>query len=305
MDRMVSLKAIRRKKEFQLHFMLIPALIVTFIYSYLPMFGIVMAFQKFVPLRSFWRSKFIGFKNFDYIFKMPEFERVLMNSLFLSVMKIIVGLVVPLLLAILINEVVFSPLKRTIQTSIFLPYFLSWAVLGGMIQEVFSLNGPVNTLLSGVLGMDKIFFMADNGWFPWIIIFTDVWKGMGYSIIIFLAAITNIDPGLYEATEIDGCGKARQAWHVTLPGMLPIIILLATLSIGNILNAGFEQIFILYNPMVRESAEIIDTFVYRLGLINGQLSPAAALGLFKSGISLILVAFSYFMAYRFSDYRIF
>jgi putative aldouronate transport system permease protein len=298
-------KRAQRKLELPLHIMLIPGIIVVFIYSYLPMLGIVMAFQKFSPALSFWGSKFVGWKNFSYIFLMPEFNRALWNSLYLSMLKIIFGISIPLLLSILINEVGFSAFKRTVQTSIFLPFFLSWAVLGGIIQELFSLFGPINHIIVQIFGNNPIYFMGDNHWFPAILVGTDVWKGAGYNTIIFLAAITNIDPTLYEAAEMDGCGKFRQATHITLPGMAPMIILLSTLSIGSLLNAGFEQVFILYNPLVYDSSDIIDTLVYRIGLINGQLSPAAAIGLFKSVISLVLVGLSYFAAYKYSDYRIF
>lgn len=303
--RAALLKRARRRMELPLHLMLIPGIVVVFIYSYLPMFGIIMAFQKFSPALSFWGSKFVGLKNFSYIFLMPEFSRALWNSVYLSFLKILAGISVPLLLSILINEVGLSTFKRTVQTSIFLPFFLSWAVLGGIIQEIFSLFGPINHILVSAFGMDPVYFMGDNHWFPAILVGTDVWKGAGYNTIIFLAAITNIDPTLYEAAEMDGCGKLRQAWYITLPGMAPIIILLSTLSIGSLLNAGFEQIFILYNPLVYESSDIIDTLVYRIGLLNGQLAPGAAMGLFKSVISLVLVGLSYFMAYRYSDYRIF
>lgn len=294
----------RFKSEWLLHVMLIPGIIITLIYAYGPMFGIVMAFQKYNPVRGFLRSSFVGLKNFRYVFNMPDFYDVLWNSFFISLLKIIFSITIPLILALLVNELQTKSFKRVVQTSIFLPFFLSWAILGGILIEVFSLHGPVNSILS-VMGVKPIMFMASNKWFPVIIVATDVWKYMGYNMIIFLAAITNINPNLYEAAEVDGAGKWKQMMHITLPGMLPIIILISTLSLGNILNAGFEQILILYNPVVYDSGDIIDTFVYRMGIFDQQYSPAAAVGLFKSFISMFLVSVSYYLVYRFSDYRIF
>ncbi|MCM3748161.1 ABC transporter permease subunit [Paenibacillus pasadenensis] len=284
--------------------MLLPGVIVTLIYSYGPMFGIVMAFQKFRPAQGFFNSDWVGWRNFEYVFNLPDFNQILWNTIFISIMKIIFSLAVPLLLALLLNEVAKDWFKRMVQTSIFLPFFLSWAVLGGVMIELFSLNGPVNALAK-VFGVDPIMFMASNNWFVTILIGSDVWKGMGYNMIIFLAAIVSINANLYEAAEVDGAGKWKQMLHITLPGMSTIIILLATLSLGSVLNAGFEQVLILYNPIVYEKGDVIDTFAYRLGLFDQQYSPAAAIGLFKSVISFFLVSMSYYFAYRFNNYRIF
>jgi putative aldouronate transport system permease protein len=294
----------RIKSELPFHLMLIPGIIVVLIFSYGPMFGLVMAFQKFNPYKGFLKSKWIGFDNFKYVFDMPDFKQVLWNTLYISVLKIIFGLVVPLIFALLLNELRKKWFIKIVQTSIFLPFFMSWAILGGIIVELISLQGPINTVISS-LGLKQILFLLDNRWFPIVIVISDVWKSMGYNMIIFLAAITVIDISMYEAAEMDGAGRWKQTIHITIPAMTPIIILLATLSIGNLLNAGFEQVLILYNPIVYHSGDIIDTFVYRLGIFNQQFSPAAAVGLFKSGISFILVSISYYSAYRFSDYRIF
>lgn len=294
----------RFKTEWPLHFLLLPGVLVTLVYHYGPMLGIVMAFQKFQPILGFFKSKWVGMRNFEYVFNLPGFEQIMWNTLIISFFKILFGLAVPLTLALLLNEVRKVWFQRLIQTSIFLPFFLAWTVLGGVIFEIFTLKGPVNGLLSAI-GVDPIMFMGSNGWFRGILIGSDVWKGMGYNMIIFLAAIVGINPNLYEAAEVDGAGRWKQMLHITLPGMMPIIILLSTLSIGNILNAGFEQILLLYNPVVYQGSDVIDTFVYRLGLFDRQYGPAAAVGLFKSGISLLLVSVSYYMAYRLSRYRIF
>lgn len=291
-------------KEYPLHLMLIPGIIIVFIYHYLPMFGLVMAFQNFNPIKSFFGSDFVGLKNFRYIFNLPNFGQVFGNTVEIAVFKIVLGQIVPLVLALLLNEVRKSWFSRTTQTIFFLPYFLSWVILGGIFKELLGLDGSINTLLSALTGR-KIFFLGDNKWFPVILVVTEVWKGMGYNMILYLAAIMNLDPGLYEAAALDGCGRLRQTWHITLTGLRPMIILLATLAIGNVLNAGFDQIFNMYNPLVYESSDILDTLVYRIGMVNRQYSVSTALGLFKSILSLGLVGISYYLAYKFSDYRIF
>ncbi|GIP30300.1 protein LplB [Paenibacillus sp. J23TS9] len=292
------------KKEYLLHLMLLPGIIVTLIYAYGPMAGLVMAFQQFEPLSGFFHSKFVGFDNFKYVFNIPDFKQVLWNTVLIAVIKMVLALVVPLILALLLNEVTKRWFSRFIQSAVFLPFFLSWTVLGGVVIELFSLSGPINGLIAS-MGLKPIMFMLDNQWFRGIIIGSDIWKGMGYNMIIMLAAITGINATLYEAAEVDGAGRWKQMLHITLPGIAPIIIVLGVLSLGGILNAGFEQILIMYNPTVYEGSDIIDTFVYRLGMFSQQFGPAAAVGLFKSVISLVLVSVTYYAAYKFNNYRIF
>ncbi|GAB2557939.1 putative aldouronate transport system permease protein [Gracilibacillus alcaliphilus] len=211
------------KKELPLHIMLLPALIVTLIYAYGPMFGIVMAFQDFQPYLGFFQSEWVGMDNFEYIFNLPGFGQVIYNTLLIAVSKVILGLLVPLIIALLLNEVRKIWFSRLIQTSIFLPYFLSWAVLGAVVFELFSLNGPINAILT-FFHIEPIMFLGSNNWFRTIIIGTDVWQGMGYNMIIFLAAIVGVNPSLYEAAKVDGATRWKQVWHVTLPGILPIVI---------------------------------------------------------------------------------
>lgn len=290
--------------EYPLHLLLIPGILVTFIYHYLPMFGVVMAFQNFNPMKSFAASEFVGLKNFRYIFSLPNFGEVFGNTVQIAVAKIIFGQLCPLLIALLLNEVRKKWFSRVTQTVFFLPYFLSWVILGGIFKEILGLQGGINAVLETLFGV-KIQFLANNKWFPAILVVTHVWKDMGYNMIIFLAAITNVDTNLYEAAALDGCGRIRQSWHVTLPGISPMIILLATLAIGSVLNAGFDQVFNMYNPLVYESGDILDTLVYRIGLLNRQYSVSAALSLFKSVLSLGFVGIAYYSAYKFSDYRIF
>ncbi|OPA80496.1 protein lplB [Paenibacillus selenitireducens] len=292
------------KKEYLLHFMLIPGVIVTLIYAYGPMAGLIMAFQQFEPLSGFFKSKFVGLDNFRYVFELPDFNQVLWNTIIIALFKMVLFLLVPLILALLLNEVTKKWFSRFIQSAIFLPFFLSWTVLGGVVIELFSLHGPVNAMLT-FIGLKPIMFMLDNQWFRGIVIGSDVWKGMGYNMIVMLAAITGINATLYEAAEVDGAGRWKQMIHITLPGMAPILILLGVLSLGGILNAGFEQILIMYNPTVYAGSDIIDTFVYRLGMFSQQFGPAAAIGLFKSVISLGLVSATYYAAYKYNNYRIF
>ena len=286
------------------HFMLLPGVIFTFIFAYLPMFGIIMAFQKFNPVKGFLNSKWVGLDNFKYLFNLPGFDTAMVNTLFIAISKLILGIAIPLGLALLLNEVRKRWFARTVQTAIFLPYFLSWVILGGIIKEVFGLTGLINSMIE-LFGMEPKMFLLDNKIFPWVIIGTDVWKGMGYNMILFLAAITGIDPAIYESASIDGAGRWEQCLYITLPAILPTIILVSTLALGGILNAGFDQVLMLYNPIVYESGDIIDTFVYRIGLIDRQYSVAAAIGVFKSVISSSLVGISYYLAYKFSNYRIF
>ncbi len=292
------------RREYPYYLMLIPGVAFMIVFSYLPMFGLVMAFQDFTPLRSFTGSEWVGLQNFKDMFALPTFWPVVRNTLLISVSKIILRLVVPLVIAILLNEVVSNRFKRVAQTVFFLPYFLSWAVMGGILRNLFEYDGMVNGVLSS-LGMERIMFLGSNTWFPIIIILSDVWKDMGYNMIIFLAAITNVDPSLNESAALDGANRWQQIWHITLPTIRPIVVMLLVLSLGSVLSAGMEQILLLYNPMVYESADIIDTLVYRLGLVNHQWSLSAAVGMMKSAISFLLVVISYRIATKHFDYQVF
>jgi putative aldouronate transport system permease protein len=205
----------------------------------------------------------------------------------------------------LLNELSRQWIKRTFQTLVYLPHFLSWVLLSGILIDVLSpSSGLVNQAL-GLLGIEPIFFLGDNRWFPYVMVVSDVWKEFGFGTIVYLAALTGINPSLYEAAEIDGAGRWKQTLNITIPGMMPIIVLMLTLNIGNVLNAGFDQIFNLYSPQVYESADIIDTFVYRMGVQQSQFGFATAVGLLKSIVSFLFISVSYFLAYRFANYRIF
>ncbi len=292
------------KRELPLYLMLIPGVVFAFIFCYLPMFGLVMAFQNYSPLRSFSGSEWVGLKNFQAMLALPTFWTVVRNTLVIASIKIVLRLLVPLIIALLLNEVVSKGFKRTAQTVFFLPYFLSWAVMGGILRELFEYDGTINALLQS-MGADSIMFLGSNTWFPMIIIVSDVWKDMGYNMIIFLAAITNVDPALNESASLDGANRWDQTWHITLPTIRPIIVMMMVLALGSVLSAGQEQIMLLYNPMVYESSDIIDTLVYRTGLVNHQWSLSAAVGMMKSVISFLLVALSYRLASKHFDYQVF
>lgn len=291
--------------ELPLHVMLLPAFLIVLVYSYGPMFGIIIAFQKYIPARGFFGSKWVGLDNFRYLLQLPDTWEVIVNTVFIAFMKIVAGMIVPLAVALLLNEIRKVWYKRTAQTLIYLPHFLSWTILGGILIDILSPKiGIVNQLI-GWFNLNPIYFLGDNRWFPYVIVLSNEWKEFGFSTIIYLAALTGINPSLYEAAIIDGANRLRQTWHITLPGIRPIVVLLATLSLGQILNAGFEQIFNLYSPQVYDSGDIIDTMVYRMGLQNAQYSLATAIGLMKSAVSLMFISIAYFLAYRFANYRIF
>jgi putative aldouronate transport system permease protein len=296
----------RIKRELPLHLMLLPGIILLLVFAYVPMGGILIAFQNFNPVKGlFGDQKWIGLGNFKYIFSMPNIWRVIWNTLYIAVSKIIIGMLIPITYALLLNEMRKAIFKRTVQTIIYFPYFLSWIILGGIMIDILSPStGIVNQLIQ-FLGFEPIYFLGENKWFPFTLIASDVWKNFGFNTVVYLAAITSIDLSLYEAAAVDGAGRWKQTWHITLPGMRMVIVLLMVLSLGNILNAGFDQVFNLYSAQVYESGDIIDTMVYRMGLLQAQFGPSTAVGLLKSAVSCILISVSYYLAHKFFDYRIF
>lgn len=289
-----------------LHLMVLPAVLLVFVFSYLPMSGIIMAFQDYKASLGFADSPFVGLKHFKYMFENDYFMKITGNTLIFACSKIIMNLIIPFGFALLLNEVRNMGFKRSIQTLVYLPHFLSWVTLGGILIDLLAQTGIVNQLLTNVFGLDKpIFFLGDGTWFRLTIIFSDVWKEFGFNTIIFLAALAGINPALYEAAEVDGATRLKQTLHITIPSLVPILIVVATLALGNVLNANFDQVFNLYSPMIYQQGDIIDTFVYREGLLSGQFSFATAVSLFKSLISLVLIVISYRLAYKYAGYRIF
>ncbi|MDQ0114123.1 ABC transporter permease [Paenibacillus harenae] len=289
-----------------LHLMVLPAVLLVFVFSYLPMSGVIMAFQDYKASLGFADSPFVGLKHFKYMFENDYFMKITGNTLIFACSKIVMNLIIPFGFALLLNEVRNMGFKRSIQTLVYLPHFLSWVTLGGILIDLLAQTGIVNQLLTNVFGLSKpIFFLGDGTWFRITIIFSDVWKEFGFNTIIFLAALAGINPALYEAAEVDGATRLKQTLHITIPSLVPILIVVATLALGNVLNANFDQVFNLYSPMIYQQGDIIDTFVYREGLLSGQFSFATAVSLFKSMISLVLIVISYRLAYKYAGYRIF
>ncbi|MGE6226830.1 ABC transporter permease [Paenibacillus chitinolyticus] len=293
------------KQPWILHFMVLPAAVLVFIFSYIPMSGIVMAFQDYKPALGISGSPWVGLKHFRYMWENDYFLKITWNTLFFACSKMVMNLIIPFFFALMLNEVRKMALKRTIQTLVYLPHFLSWVTLSGILIDMLAQTGLINQFLAAVFGIKPIFFLGDGNWFRFTIIFSDVWKEFGFNTIIFLAALSGINPSLYEAAEVDGAGRWKQTFYITIPALIPITIVIATLALGNVLNANFDQVFNLYSPLIYRQGDIIDTFVYREGLLSGQFSFATAVSLFKSFISLILIAISYRLAYRYAGYRIF
>lgn len=295
-------KAVAGQLEF--HLMMTPGIIFLILFSFVPMFGIVMAFQDYIPAKGMLGSAWVGLANFKYMIEIPDSLKILRNTVIIALGKIIFGTLVPILFALLLNEIRLRWAKKTIQTIVYLPNFLSWAVVAAVVINIFDYNGPINGFLQAI-GKEPILFLASNHWFRGVIIGTDVWKGFGYGAIVYLAALTGIDPGLYEASSIDGAGRFKQLLHITVPGILPTIMLITALNLGNILNAGFDQIFALYNPIVYETGDVIDTYVYRIGLLGQQYSFATAVGLLKSVVSFTLLIAANQLSIRLVKMRIF
>ena len=294
------------KKELPLHLMILPGLILVLIFSYVPMGGLIIAFQKFIPSKGmFGNQKWIGFDNFSYVFSLPGFTRAMMNTIIIAAWKIVLGLVVPIVFALLLNEVKGRRFKKVVQTIVYLPYFMSWVILGGIFRDMLSPGeGIINQIITA-FGGKSIFFLGDNQYFRGTMIVTDIWKNFGYGTIVYLAAITGIDMSLYEAATMDGAGRLQKMWHVTLPGIRMIVILMTVLSLGNVLNAGFDQIQNLISPQVYATGDILDTFIYRIAMLDAQFGPATAMSMFKSVVSCFFISVSYYIAYKFFDYRIF
>ncbi len=294
------------KKELQLHLMVLPAIILVLIFSYFPLYGLRIAFQRFIPAKGlFGDQRFVGWDNFRYVMSLPNFIPVLRNTFIIAGAKIVLNLLVPVTVALMLNELGESRIKRPIQTVIYFPHFLSWIIFGGILIDLLSPGSGIVNKLIILMGGRPIYFLGDNSFFRGTVIVTDVWKNFGYGTIVYLAAITGIDSTLYEAAQIDGANRWQQAWHVTLPGIRMTVVLMMVLALGRVLNAGFDQLYNLCKPIVYESGDILDTFVYRLGLENGAFGPATAVGLFRSVVSLFFISAAYASAYKLFDYRLF
>jgi putative aldouronate transport system permease protein len=295
----------RTMRELPYHLMILPGAILVLIYSYVPMAGILMAFERFSPTKGMFTSPKVGWDNFTFMLNLPDIFQVLWNTVFIAMMKIVLGVIVPVIFTLLLNEVRIRWFKRSMQTIIYFPHFLSWIILSGIIIDILSPSSGIVNQLLGYFGIEPVYFLGDIHWFPYTLVSTDIWKEFGYGTIIYLAALTGIDPTLYEAAKMDGAGRFKQTLYVTLPGLVPIILVMTILSMGNVLNAGFEQVFNLYSPQVYKTGDIIDTLVFRLGMVDANYGVATAVGLFKSVVSFTMLGAAYALAYRYTDHRIF
>ena len=291
------------KKQWQYHLMLLPGVLLVLIFSYIPLYGVIIAFQNYNPGMGF-SSPWVGLKNFQYLVSQPAFLRPIWNTFYIAFFKLIGGIVVPVVFALLLNELISNKLKRIFQTLIYIPNFLSWVIMAGVMMDLLAKNGAFNELLTAI-GFPVINFLGSPKVFPWTMIISDIWKGFGFGTVVYLAALTSIDPGLYESALLDGATRWQQIRYITIPLLMPTIILMTVLALGSVLNAGFDQIFNLYSPIVYETGDIIDTYVYRLGIQQAQYSVGAAIGLFKSVVSCIMVGLSYILADKLAGYRIF
>lgn len=294
----------RRRQQLPYLLMLLPGLVFILIFNYGPLLGSVIAFQDFNPGKGLLGSTWVGFQNFARMFTLPDSGEILRNTLLLAVAKLVLSLVAALAFAVLLNELRQMVFKRVIQTLVYLPHFLSWVILASIARDLFALNGPINSVVQ-VFGGQPIYFLGDNSAFPALLIGSDVWKEYGFGAIVFLAALTAISPSLYEAAEMDGATRWQRIRYITLPSLVPTMVLLGCLSLGNVLNAGFDQIFNLYSPLVYPSSDVVDTWVYRTGLLDAQYGLSSAVGLLKSVVSFVMISLAYWLAFRFAKYRIF
>lgn len=276
-------------KHWPIYSMIIPGLLFFIVFKYIPLGGSIIAFQDYNVFDGIAGSKFVGAKHFLNLFTYPEFYRIFKNTLLISIYQLVFGFPAPIILALLLNEVHKAVFKRTIQTVLYLPHFLSWVIVGGLVISLLSPStGLVNAIVK-MFGGDPVFFMQEPSYFRTIVVTSGVWKEVGWGTIIYLAAMAGVNPDLYEAAEVDGAGKLRQMWNITLPCLLPTIMVMLLLRIGSILDLGFEQIYSMLNPLVTETGEVFDTYIYRIGLLGGQFSYTTAIGLFKSVIGFILL----------------
>ena len=294
----------RFRKEWLFLLMMLPGLVLTAIFSYGPMYGIIMAFQDFNPGLGYSGSPWIGLDNFRLIFSQATFLSAVYNTFFISLMKIIFSTLASVIFALQLNEIRQTGPKRVFQTIVYIPNFISWVIMAGILTDILGSNGIVNEAIKA-LGGKPVQFISNRGVFPWTLIFSDMWKNFGFGTVVYLATMTGIDPELYESAVVDGAGRWRQTWSITLPMLIPIIILMTVLALGNVLSAGFDQVYNLYSPVVYPTGDIIDTYVYRLGLQNGKFAIGTAVGLFKSLVSSVLISLSLFVAYKFAGYKVF
>ncbi|CAM4431280.1 Protein lplB [Paenibacillus macerans] len=293
------MKALNRNKL--LYLMIFPGLVYFIVFKYLPMGGLVIAFQDYQPFLGIAGSPWVGPKHFLRLFTEPTFFMLLRNTLILFAMNIVFFFPLPILVALMLNEVRNKWFKNAVQSIMYLPHFMSWVIIVSITYVFLNVDGGVFNELLAALGFHKISFLTSPEWLRTVYILQIIWKELGWSTIIYLAAITVVDTQLYEAAEMDGAGRWRKTWHITLPAIRPVIITLLILKIGSTLDLGFEHMYLMLNSLNREVAEIFDTYIYTAGLKNGQLSFSTTVGLFKGLVGLILVMLSNKLAKKFGE----
>ncbi|WP_376778649.1 ABC transporter permease [Phytoactinopolyspora halotolerans] len=296
---------IRLIRHTWLYVMLLPGVVYFLLFKYAPMYGISIAFQDYLPFLGFGDSPWVGFKHFETLFSSPDFSRVLTNTLILAGLHVVLVFPAPIIVALLLNELRITVVKRFIQSSIYIPHFLSWTIVASLTYLLFAVDvGPATQLLNSITG-DRLDVLADPDWFRPLIIMQTLWKATGWGTIIYLAALTSVDPNLYEAARIDGANRWQQMWHITLPAIRSTIVVMAILMSGNLLDTGFEQIYLMTNSLNREVAEVFDTYVYFMGITQGQYSYSTAVGLFKAVVGIILIFGANWLARRFKQTGLF
>lgn len=295
----------RIKAGRQVYLLLLPVLVWLIVYSYLPMYGIVLAWKDYYAKKGILGSPWVGWKNFELMFAMPQFGRAIKNTLIISLSKLAFTFILPIVLALLINEVRNKGYRKTVQTLTYLPHFVSWVIIGGIVKNFLSYDhGVLNNLLV-TLGQEKIAFLNEPNYFVTILITAEVWKGTGWGSIIYLASIMGVDPNMYEAAELDGCNRFKMMLYITIPTIMPTISMMLVLAIANVMNAGFDSIYNLYNPATYSKADVIDTLAYRLFKEDQAWEISAAVGLFKTSINFVLLGIGNVLTKKMTGYSMY
>jgi len=289
------------RKDLFLYLLILPGVLYFILFKYVPMWGIIISFQDYSPYLGVWKSPWVGFRHFTELFSNPDFILLFRNTMIISLMNIVFYFPMPIVVALLLNEVRSAVFKRIVQSIVYLPHFLSWVVIAGITFLLFSQSGGIINKVLPMLGYAQVDFLTNSRLFWWMLTAQSIWKETGWGTIIYLAAMAGVDPQLYEAAKMDGAGRLRQIWNVTIPGIRHIIITLLILRLGQIMDVGFEQVFLMMNSAVSEVADVFETYVYRNGIQQGQFSYSTAVGLFKSVIGLLLVIAANKLAKRYGE----
>ncbi|HEY4390700.1 MAG TPA: sugar ABC transporter permease [Paenibacillus sp.] len=304
LSRLELVRQVRRRrswKDWELYMMLIPGALFFILFRYFPMWGIIISFQDYNPFGGIWKSEWVGLRHFEALLQYDGFWRIFRNSIVLSMLNLIFFFPMPIILALMLNEVRKRAFRNTIQSIIYMPHFISWVVVAGITYLLLGTQGGIVNEFIVMAGGEPINFLTSNDWFRGLIVSQSIWKEAGWGTIIFLAALSGIDPQLYEAAVVDGANRWRQIWHITLPAIRSTILIMLILRLGHILDNGFEQIFLMLNATTYEVGDVFETYVYREGLVGGNYSYTTAVGLFKSVVGLIMVVMANRLAKRFGE----